>query len=973
MKRLWAPLLIAFLAAALFSGLLIVDFYKSLDSRLYDLMLRIRPGVEESPEILLLEVDDPTYNEVYKYPLPREIFADGLILMKEFEPGWTMLDIEFIDESSQAVDQDYLGPGVAADIEQTIDDITARQRELVENILSGRISRTQAASMLEDLEIENWEAANTLYDDFGQVVFSPDEHLGDAVAYTGDITVTVNMTDDRDIADPNSEVGQKKAEARDYARSFLTVTDYLNVKDDHLIGEAAEILPSIMPVLGEAAWAGFPRMHIDPDGVRRRIDILFKQDGEYYTHMGFGTWWVRQGMPEMTLDGHKLLVGDYSIPLDSEGKMLINWPKRLFDGTPLNRKAAAEYDASDPKHRLSFFFLYYHDQLMNLLDGYITELESYGVYSDLYGNTAQPLSAFKADLDSMRSSMLQSGDGSRAGDYGRYRNQYLAEAGTFFNSDAEEQVLRELESLLSEEGLPDEDFSFYSEAYQQIPGLFSECRLLADDLVYYREYLRDRIAGATVVVGYTGTSTSDYGANPFERKYMNMGIYGAVYNSLLQGEFISEIPLWMISLITLAAALVTALLSNLSRKHSNLNTTMGAVFVLMALAAAGAVFVFTDNYIHLLPLILALLTTYIASVVQGFMLESRNKAQIQSAFSQVISPDLVREIQENPELLQKRGENREITAMFTDIEAFSTISEHLGSPERIIELLERYLTPMSDIILEEGGTIDKYEGDAIIAFWNAPVLREDHVHRACRAAMRMVEKEQEIFRELQEDGIWSEELMEKLRARARKTDIHSPHDRLFTRIGINTGLNNVGFIGTAPRGKYDGRKDYTALGDGMNLAARLEGVNKQYGTQVLISGATEEVIHNHFITRRLDRIRVIGKEDVIPLYELSYFKKFPEHYYPEEHDQYRNYYSNLDQSPYHNTFTPEERQCFNYYRDAQNLFQEKDWNGAMELFDKILEIMPDDGPTRTFRNRCEGYIKKAPPKSWDGVYRMEFK
>ena len=159
----------------------------------------------------------------------------------------------------------------------------------------------------------------------------------------------------------------------------------------------------------------------------------------------------------------------------------------------------------------------------------------------------------------------------------------------------------------------------------------------------------------------------------------------------------------------------------------------------------------------------------------------------------------------------------------------------------------------------------------------------------------------------------------------------------------------------------------------MNLAARLEGVNKQYGTQVLISGSTEEVIHNHYITRRLDRIRVVGKEDVIPLYELSYFKKFPEHYYPEEHDRYRDYYAKIDQTPYHNSFSTDERQCFNYYRDAQDLFQKKDWKGALELFDKILETMPDDGPTLTFRARCQGYIKKAPPSSWDGVYRMEFK
>ena len=931
MKRYLLPFFISLIAAALFTGLLYIDFYQTLDSRLFDLMLRIKPGIEEDEHILLLEVDDQTITEINKYPLPRDVFADGMILIKEFEPAWTMLDIEFVDASEDAVNYDYLNNGMYQDIDETFDTITDYQRQLVELILSGSVSRNEALDYLDDLEASGMDSESALLEKLKAITYSRDDYLGKAIAYLKDVSATVNMTEEKDSTIPDN--------LRSYAESNFCINDYLTLEDDPF-PESVEILPAIMNVLGASAWAGFPRMYIDPDGVRRRIDVIYRNNGNYYTHMGFGTWWVREGRPHITVRKGSMTVGNQVIPLDREGKLLINWPKRLYDGTPLNRKAAKNFDTSNPKHRLSFFYLYYHDRLMEDLLSFIGELEEYGITSDYYGDSTRPLGDSFADLEDMKLSMLNAGDGSRAGEYGRMRDEYLEETGRFLNGNAEDSALNDLKAALMDPGISDEDYNFYGSIYERIPYLFSESRSILEEIQLYRSFLREHLSGATIVAGYTGTSTTDYGANPFERKYMNMGIYGAVYNSLIQKDFIREIPIWVTGIISLLLGIIISVLSNISRKKSVLNTGLGAAFLVAAVTGAGAVFVFTGIYVHLLPVILTLLFAYLGTVIGNFISASREKAFIQGAFDQVISPDVVKRIQENPEMLKLGGETRVITAMFTDIEHFSTISETLGSSDQLFDLLKRYLTPMSDIILDEQGTIDKYEGDAIIAFWNAPLDQEDHAHRACRAAMRIVEMEKQIYRDLISEGILSQEIFDKIKA-----GYENAHGRLFTRIGIHTGENNIGFIGT------DRRKDYTSLGDNMNLAARLEGVNKTYNTQVLISDATENIIHEDFkfYTRQLDMVRVVGKKKPVTIYELSYSKEFK------------------------TDLTDIERNLFRDYRQALIHFRAKEWDKAEKLFNRVLQKTPDDGPSKVFIERCRKYRKTPPPANWDGIYKMETK
>nr|HPR38509.1 adenylate/guanylate cyclase domain-containing protein [Spirochaetota bacterium] len=290
---------------------------------------------------------------------------------------------------------------------------------------------------------------------------------------------------------------------------------------------------------------------------------------------------------------------------------------------------------------------------------------------------------------------------------------------------------------------------------------------------------------------------------------------------------------------------------------------------------------------------------------------------IKGAFSRYIAPDVIEQIMEHPESLELGGENRRITTFFSDVAGFSTISEKLTPPE-LVKLLNEYLSEMTDIIISHGGTIDKYEGDAIMAFYGAPHPYVDHELRACLAAIDMKKR----LRELQEH--W------------RNIGQHE----LFVRMGMNTGMAVVGNMGSRMR------MDYTAMGDSVNLASRLEGANKVYGTTAMISENTYNAVKEHVETRRLDFLRVVGKTEPIGIFELLGMK------------------GSLPQKVY---------DALEHYNKGMDYFRERQWKRAMNAFHDALKILPDDGPSKTYVKRCEEFMKKPPSQKWDGVYTMKSK
>jgi class 3 adenylate cyclase len=286
------------------------------------------------------------------------------------------------------------------------------------------------------------------------------------------------------------------------------------------------------------------------------------------------------------------------------------------------------------------------------------------------------------------------------------------------------------------------------------------------------------------------------------------------------------------------------------------------------------------------------------------------------AFSTYLSEDVVEEIISDPARLQLGGINRHMTALFSDVKNFTGIAEML-TPEHLVDLLNHYLSTMSDIILEEKGTIDKYQGDSIISFFGAPLELNDHALRACTAGILMKRTEKEVNKYILEKGI-------------------SPSP-LLTRIGINTGDMVVGNMGTQKK------MNYTIISNAVNIASRLEGVNKQYGTWVLGSDSTIKETKGRLLTRRLDRVRVIGINELISIYEIIELKA-------EAADA-------LFEQVY-------------LFHKALDLFEERNWKGAKDAFSQVLKLFPNDGPSVLYIDRCRQFQDYPPEADWDGSFNL---
>jgi adenylate cyclase len=300
-----------------------------------------------------------------------------------------------------------------------------------------------------------------------------------------------------------------------------------------------------------------------------------------------------------------------------------------------------------------------------------------------------------------------------------------------------------------------------------------------------------------------------------------------------------------------------------------------------------------------------------------FLSEESQKRFIKQAFGYYLSKQVIDEIIKNPESLHLGGEEREITIFFSDIQGFTSISEKL-SPPQLVELLNEYLSAMTDIVLSHNGTVDKFIGDAIMAFYGAPQFLPLHAQEACFAVIEM----QAILREM--------------RKKWKKRGI----DEIYARCGVNTGTAVIGNMGSRTK------MNYTVMGDSVNLASRLEGANKYYHTYSMISESTYARVKNDVEVRYLDRIRVVGKEQPIEIFELISKK---------------------------GGLSAVQKELIETYARGIELFREREWEKARHQFRAALKVHKDDGPSSAYVDRCSEFIMKPPSKRWDGVYKLSSK
>jgi len=348
----------------------------------------------------------------------------------------------------------------------------------------------------------------------------------------------------------------------------------------------------------------------------------------------------------------------------------------------------------------------------------------------------------------------------------------------------------------------------------------------------------------------------------------------------------------------------------------NLFLIIGLLFLLRLIS-----FYLFDNHNYLFRYTsstLAVILGYFGSTAYYFIAERKQKTMIKGMFTQYVSGTFVEELVADPDRLKLGGEKKELSVFFSDIAGFSTFSEK-KTPEDLINFLNEYLSEMTKIVFDNNGTLDKYLGDAVMAFWGAPVPQSNHAFLACKSAILMQQRLKELQVKWEMEG---------------ETVIEA-------RMGINTGEMVVGNVGGSQR------FDYTVIGDNVNLSSRLEGVNKEYGTKIIVSESTYEYIKNDFIHRELDFIIVKGKTRPVKIYELIAFAD--------------------------DSLTKERLEAYKFYAEGLNLYREKQFDKALEKFEKSLELIPTDRASTVFVNRSKLLKENPPPDDWDGVFVMKTK
>jgi adenylate cyclase len=326
-------------------------------------------------------------------------------------------------------------------------------------------------------------------------------------------------------------------------------------------------------------------------------------------------------------------------------------------------------------------------------------------------------------------------------------------------------------------------------------------------------------------------------------------------------------------------------------------------------------------WLNLLVPTLTLSTNVLLVSLYRSLFEEKEKRRVRSAFGQYLSPEVIRRLLVNPRLVEPK--KTDITVMFSDIRGFTTISEKLDAQDLAL-FLNQYLSDMTELVFEHHGTLDKYIGDAVMAFWGAPFEEPGHAGRACNTGLKMMSRVREMQKQWEAEG--------------------KPH--LDIGIGLNTGVASVGNMGSVLR------YGYTALGDAVNLSSRLEGLNKDYGTHILVNETTYVAAKDDvFLFRELDLIRVKGKLQPVTIYELI---------------------GRSDQSTVYGTLD-EVRVRLELFRQARVLYCQRQWADAQKAFQTILDRWPDDGPSRTYWKRCQDYLFDEPPSGWDGVFTITHK
>jgi adenylate cyclase len=891
--------LIALGSALVFSLLYLVPLFAAAEAKIYDAFLRFAPRRDRIDKVIFLDVDDRAIAKVGVFPWPRRVMAEGLLWLKEFDAKSAIFDIEYVDRSPTKVDEVYLREGRVHDYNRRFSEIGTTVADILNAVGAGSIPPEQAPSYIDEVtEIITLER-DALFRDTLKISGDDDLVLSRAAALFGRAWGTLNLQNKRPLSGEQAERRSRAEQRFSYA-----VTSTKGVSK----GENVDVLPPIPLFMEAIRGAGFTNITVDSDGIRRRIFLAQEAGGHWYLQLAFAPLMASWGSPAITILPRRLVVEkpgekDFVIPLDGRGAMLLDWPPEAYE---------------DSFTHVSFVQFAVLEEYQDHIEQYLSALNyaNAALFPRLSQNT-KPLLGYFKDALAAKNKALENCSETAFAEYVSLRDRALRLTGEFTAALAAENYIADESNRILETAAAKDPVlraAVVDEAaYCQSLVEYMDTELRAFAAAH--QDLRDKLGDKICVIGRVDTGTTDIGVTPFHGEYVNVGTHAVVLDTILSASFITPLPVYWS--VLLAFLFVPLFIIATEPCGSGLRSALGIAGVLLTLGMPFGLFVFKRYFIGPFGPALAMAAAVILRETAAFVRTEHEKQFIRKAFSTYLAPGVVEEIIANPAKLNLGGEKREMTAVFTDIQGFSTISEKLDPAQQAF-LLNTYLTVMSNIIMDNLGTIDKYEGDAIIAFFGAPVHREEHAALACRSALAMKAAEQELNIKIAAGQL-------------------SPSP-IFTRIGINSGEMIVGNMGS------ETKMDYTIMGNAVNIAARLEGVNKQYQTGgILISAYTRSQTGDEFLCRRLDRVRVVGINEPVRLYELLAAEK---------------------------NAAPEQIKLAAIFDESLNCFENRNWKQALEGFREAWSIKSGDGPAQKYIDRCQDFLGAPPPDSWDGVYNL---
>lgn len=424
--------------------------------------------------------------------------------------------------------------------------------------------------------------------------------------------------------------------------------------------------------------------------------------------------------------------------------------------------------------------------------------------------------------------------------------------------------------------------------------------------------LRDKV----VLVGTSAPGLHDLRVTPVGEQFVGVEVHANIVDGILE-QRVKYHPLYIdgahIVLLVLLAVLVTFFMTRWSVVPATLATVALAVVVVVANLVLWEAY---DVIVPLAPSILFVIAAFVMHILYGLLVESRSKRHLSKMFGQYVPPELVDEMDRSNAKISLEGESRDMSVLFSDVRGFTSLSEGL-EPKELTQLMNEFLTPLTRSIHERRGTIDKYMGDAIMAFWGAPLPDEEHASHAVAAALDMIAIMHHLAPHFREKG-WPE---------------------LRVGVGVNTGVMNVGNMGSSFR------MAYTVLGDAVNLGSRLEGLTKAYGVDVIVSESTRDAAPE-FAYLELDRVRVKGRENAVAIFEPL---------------------GRRDELP------KESRQLRARHKQALLLYREQQWDAAEREFFSLLQANPARKLYSIYLERIARFRRQAPAPDWDGVFVFETK